>query len=357
MKRHVNIAIVLVVAAGLGWLAYVRSGQIRTVALVPGEVVAGPAGEAGWVAWVQRSGDQSQLMASRRGGRCRVIATGPFSGLAVKGDKAFVAQWPEDPGLLAVSLRDGSREKLAPTGGEVKQIAIGGGTIYWLEWRDAALPEVPFAVAAGPVSVIRSMPEQSGSVSLVAIILPDEKLPPPRRLGQPAQVELVGADKASLYWLRQEAVGNLRRTRLLRSAPGHQPETVALEPGSRMAVLLDDAVLWTSVSQEAAPQGRHTAVKRQRLGDTRVEVTADWLAQDSLLIGQGGRAYAHQADMLWRLGKRRGEQRVVYSRSRRAAVARLIGDQEYLVSPEREGWIILRRPVTWWARARQVLGG
>jgi hypothetical protein len=356
MKRQISLAVLVLALVALGWLAYLRSGRPRLVARVAGEVVAGPVGGGGWVGWVERAADQGRLMAVRRG-RPREVAKGPFSALAIDGSKAFVATWPEGARIGIVDLPGGRHRELAPVGGEVSQMVVGGGRLYWLERREARLPKVPFAVAAGPLLAIRSVPVGSGAASLVATIPGDQRALAPRRFGAPGQVELVGASEDHLYWLRRERTVGGERTHVMRGGVGIEPTTVAIEPGAQTGLLLEDALLWTTVSREAAIPEQCRAVRRQSLGEERTATIADWLAREAAVVGAGRRAYAQQSDLLWSLGTRREHQRVLYRRSPVSASARAIGDQEYQVVRERTGWTIVKRPLTWWARVRHLLDG
>ena len=357
MRRHLIAATILVCAAGLAWLGYVRSGRPRVLSRPEGEVVVPPAGRPGAVVWVEDAPSGPRLMLSRRWGSPRALLSASITGAVVEGGKALVAQQDGAQGRIAsVDLSTGNLKALVSVKGRAQQLAAAGGTVAWLEERDASIPAAPFVVAAGPVTVIRSMEQEPGPVSLVAVLTPDPA-PLVTRAPRSGAAQMLGISGSRVYWLERQ--GREVQTTVLRSCPvtGGQPQTIASEFGSQQAVLLSDAVLWTSYSQEAQSNEGARSVKRLPLGGGEPQVIADWLGRDTVLLGSGTRAYAQEKGVLWSLGDRRGEQRVLYTRPGLVGAAHAVGDDEYLVLLEGKKLAIAERPLSWWARIRHVLRG
>lgn len=360
MRRNLLAALGLVVLAGLACLAYLQSGKPRLVARAQGPISA-LAGEPGLgVAWLEATPSGDRLMLARRWRTPRLLLAGRgLTALALAEGRAFVAQRESAGGghLLRLLPHIRKPDTLATLKGEVPQMVAGDGQIAWLEERPAALPAVPFVAAAGPVTVIRSVPQQSGAISIVEV-LPAESAPTPRSSAAEGRVRLLGIAGQRVYWLEHRHKLLDTETCLISCPAAGGPATlVASEPGFQQALLLRDALVWTAYSQEASPSESHRSIKRQPLTGGAPQVIADWLAKDAVPIGDADRVYTQDPELLWRLEARRGEQRVLYSRAYGAFSAHAIGDDEYLVIGERKSWSITERPLTYWARLRHLLSG
>ena len=343
------------IAVGLAVVATVRSGQPRRVAEVKGEVISGPVGTEGWVAWIEGDEQGCRLRAARGGGR-PMLAAPALSGLAVAGETAFLtrAEGPETE-LLKVSLRSGSTERIAALTGPAAQMVAGGEWLCWREHRPAGLPGVPFVAAGAPINVIRARKQAGGQVSLVTPVT--------------GAVELVGVRGDDLYWVERYGEGPgastlIRRARL----PHGEPETLVTEKGWRTAALAEDArhtfggqaLVWTAPSAEGAAPEQFCAVKRQALGGAETvlahpEVAGDWLdPRASLLVSQQG-IYVQDRYHLWRLGRERSDQRAVYPVPSALTSSSLVGDEQYLVlgGPGRQ--VVAVRAVGFWGRVRRGL--
>ncbi len=357
MRRNLVAALALLLLMALAWLAYVRSGRPRAVADVQGEVAGLPVGQSGAVAWLEADPGGDRVRLAGRGRRPRVLWSGSgLMGLALAGGKAFVTKREQgsEGQLLAVSLNDGQPQALATLKGEAAQVVVGDGLVAWLEERPAALPGVPFIAAAAPVTAIRSISETGGPISFVAAMPLDA--PTTQQGARRPLADLLGIAGRQVYWLQREGGGPEQSASLRYCAPGSRPQTLAVETGAQQAVLLQDAVAWTSFSQEAADPRQYLAVKRQPLGGGPTQVIGDWLGPEAELLGSGRRLYAQDKEVLWHLGKRRGEQRVIYSRPPGTMGTRVIGEDQYLVLRIGKTTTVAKRPLTAWARARQLLG-
>ncbi len=364
MKRRLLAVAVLLAVAGAVTIAAVRSVRPRVLSEVEGWVLSPPTGSDRWVAWLEGDEAECRLMAARRhGGRARVALTGRvLSGLAVTGDSAFVTRADEPEGdeagasLLRVDLRTGTSEVLArlTTGAQSKldcrQIAFGDGWLCWREEREAALPEVPFVVAAAALTVLRARSTNGvDDVHTLAIVSA-------RPRGGKGQTELVGIAGAQAYWLERRTSGSSETTVLRRVAlPRGEPETLIREAGRRAAVLTQDALVWTAASLEGAEASQFLAVKQRSLRNGAVKVIADWLSTSGELQASRDEVYVQGRSWLWRLGSERGEQRRLRRCPGGFVTARVVGDEQYLVLRSRDGLAVAARPLTWWSRIRSFI--
>ena len=119
----------------------------------------------------------------------------------------------------------------------------------WREEREAALPEVPFVVAAAPLTVLRVLSRNgSDDVRTLAVMV-----------GRPGEgkgrAEIVGVAEAEVYWLERGRSESSETTVLRRVAlPEGKPETLISEAGRRAAALTPDALVWTAPSLEEPPR-------------------------------------------------------------------------------------------------------
>mgnify|MGYP005836556403 CR=1 FL=1 len=348
------MAVLLAALVGLAWLAYVRTGALRTVARGSRQHISRPVGDRRWVAWRQTDQGRQAIMLLRGRGRPReLLARARLSEPAASGWRLFVGE--ADGELLSVDARTGRVEAISRTRGETDHMVVGDGHVWWLEHRAAALPGVPFVSAGAPVSVIRTAPITGGEARVVAVT-PRELGRVYERPGTGRPLELVGAAEGRLYWLERRQAGRVLRTELRRGAPGRAPEILAVEPGAHTAALIDGTLAWTGPSDEAMIPTQYIAVRRMNLADGEVRTIADWLARETILLGSDKRLYAQQQDLLWRLGQRRGQQRIACRRTGPFQAAAVIGDREYLVAGLENNWRIVERPLTWWARVRRLVG-
>jgi hypothetical protein len=373
MRRNLIAAVILLAVIGLAWLAYRESGRVRVVGEPSGAgaQLTLPSGHAGTVVWIEsavRSPNSDgtgpdRVMLARRWRSPRQIASGSeVTAVAVDGSRVLVAgrQTGQDAMLTTIDIGSGKQETLATVKGRAEGVAAAGGLAAWIERRGAAVPAAPFVAAAAPVTVIRSTPENpSGRVTVVAVLDTD-----PTR-GDAARPDLLGLRHRRVYWLEHQGRDEGSVT-LIRSADagGGAPETLVSEPGVQEAVLLDDSLAWTCASVEVAA-GDSRAVKRMMLAGSeqdawdaaKPQVIADWLSGSMQLLGSGAKAYAQDKELLWRLGDRRGEQKVLYTRPGSVASGVVIGDDEYVLLRERKQAVIAKRPLTWWARVRHLCRG
>lgn len=357
MRRDLLAAAVLLILAAMALLVTTWPVRPRPLAHVQGKVLSPPTGDEGWVAWLDGDPDEGRLVAARRpGATARVILTGAgLSGLAVAGHAAFLTRTEEPASgnprtsLLRVDLRDGASQMLAEVPRGADETVSGEGWLCWREDREAALPEVPFVVAAAPLTAVRACPEAADDIRTLAVIT-GEASP------AAAHVELLGIVRQNAYWLERSGVGRSASTVIRRAAlPDGQPEAVVREQGRRSAVLTEDALLWTAPSLEAAAPSQSAAVKRRPFGESDAKVIADWLSPDGVLLASHGGVYVQERYRLWRLGGERGRQRVLFEGPGGVVTGRVLGDQQYLVMRSGRPVVVATRPLTWWARARALL--
>ncbi len=334
MRRNLTLAALLVVVAGLVWLASRESVRPRVLARASGSVST-PVGSAGNVAWIEQGKDARQVFIASRWRKPRVL--------------------PSASKLLAIDLRSGRRKELAQTRGEIAQVTVGDGVTALVEERPAAVPAAPFIAAAGPVTVIRAMSGKSPSPVVVAALTVDA-MSVPAAAARERRVELLGPSHGRIWWVERRG-RDASQTTSVRSAPvagGEVNEAIA-EPGAQQAILLGDAVLLTSFSPESAMTRDTQAIRRLPLAGGKPQVVADWLRRSITLMGSGRTAYVQDGELLWRLASARGGQQVIYERPGGIQDSAVIGDEEYLVLRERKQLAITERPLTWWARVRHLL--
>jgi hypothetical protein len=363
-NRTAAAVIVLLIMTGLVWLAHRESGRPRVLARAEGQVTA-PTGQAGAVAWIEKggSGGDRVMIARRWRGTKQATSGGEITGVALSGRQVLVARWEEGKGgeLTAVDLGGGKQRAIAVVKGRTEQIAAADGVVAWLEERPAAIPAAPFVTAAGAVTVVRSVPEQTGQPSIVAVLEVDPLA------GRTARADLLGVSGGRIYWLEHHGRGEAATSVIRRGqSTGGAAVTVVSEAGIQEAVLLDGSLAWTCDSPESASSSYARAVKSlslpegtstPSLPDARGRVIGDWLRRDIQLFGSGRTAYVQDTELLWRLGSQRGEQRVLYSGPGNVRTAAVIGDEEYMVQQEGKRSAIAERPLTWWARVRHLLRG
>jgi len=345
--------VLLVIAAGLVALGAIRWGRVHVVATVQGELMAPPAGDGRWVAWLEGDpGETRLLVMPRHGSRPAVsLRAAALSGLAVDGDAAYLTRSaPEGKGrtraeLLRIRLPQGTPKAIGALTRGASQMVSGDGWLCWREDYEAALPGVPFVVAAAPVTVVRARRESAGDAEVVATVSGPDAGPGPHGLA------LLGVTGGSAYWVERMRVAGstatvVRRARL----PGGEAENLVQEEGERSAALGKGTLLWTAPSAEAAEPYTFSAVKQRRLDASEVSVIADWLGPVATVMVTRGRVYVQDRHLLWALGGERGQQRVIYRGAGWASAAPVLGDEQYLVLPSRAGTQIARRPLTAWAR-------
>lgn len=355
MRRNLTLAVLLVVVAGLVWLASRESQRPRVLARVSGSVST-PVGSAGNVAWIEQGKNARQVLIASRWRKPRVLLSDPgLTCVGIDGGRALVAIRGDSASkLLAIDLRSGRRQELAQTQGEIAQVSAGDGVTALVEERPAAVPAAPFIVAAGPVTVIRAISGKSPSPVVVAALTVDA-MPAPAAAARERRVELLGPSHGRIWWLERRG-RDAGQTTSVRSAPlGGAAEEAVAEPGSQQAILLGDAVLLTSFSPESALLRDTQAVRRLPLAGGKPQVVADWLRRSITLMGSGRTAYVQDGELLWRLGSARGEQEVICERPGGVQDSAVIGDEEYLVLRERKQLAVAERPLTWWARVRHLL--
>ena len=356
MKRYL-FPVLLLVLAGLGLAVAARPTRPRLLARVEGKVLTPPTGQDGWIAWLEENGGEARLVVTRkRESHPRVALAGVgLSGLAVVENFAFLTTTGEaETGgprarLLRVDLRDGKSETLALLAKPADQLTCGGGWLCWRETREAALPGVPFVAAGAPLTVIRASPEDGKRSHIVATVL-----------GQGSdsgnQVELLGIAAGYAYWLQRVQGGLVGSTLIQRAElPDGSPEAVTREPGRRTAALTEGALLWTAPSLEAAEPNHFSAVKRRALEGSDIQVIADWLTSDAVVLTSRTDAYVQERNRLCRLGGQRGQQHVQYKGPPRVLTARLLDDEEYLVMRSGGSLLVAKRPLTLRARVRNLL--
>lgn len=348
----------MVLAAGLVALGASRWGRLRVVAAVKGAMVAPPAGEGRWVAWVEGDRGETRLMVlPRYRGRPAVALTAAaLSGLAVEGDAAYLTRSAAREGgrvraeLVRVRLPRGTPTVIAALNRRASQIAYGDGWLCWREDYEAGLPGVPFVAAAAPLTVVRARQESGGSVRVVAVVSGAEVGP------ASGDLELLGVMGESAYWVERAPVAGVAATVVHRARlPGGKAETVVREEGWRTVALGKDMLVWTAPSLEADRPDGVSAVKQDRLDGSGVKVIADWLGPSAAVMVTGAGIFAQDRYLLWKLGSERGQQRVIAQGPGWFSLSRIAGDEQYLIVESKAGTQVARRPVTWWARVRSLL--
>jgi hypothetical protein len=319
-----------------------RWGRPRVAAEIRGELVVPPVSDGGAVAWIERQNGADTLVVLKP--RRELLASSSLSGLAVSGNAAYTAlvgAVGDSPQLVTVGLRSGARKELASLSGPATEIVAGGDWVCWLSTRPAALPAAPFVVAGGPVTAIWVLSRRGDHPRVVA------------QLSASGGVDLLGVVADKLYWAERQGQSMRLRGQGL-SAGGS--ETLVSEPGYRSAVLLGDRVAWTASSQEAALPDQYCAVKVRPLSDDgNTTVIADWLQPDAALLRSGAALYAQERDALWRLGARRGDQRVLYRTSYGARDQTVSGGVEYLVERHGKTARLIKRGLTWAGKLRVLV--
>ncbi len=340
--RRVPLLLALLAVFALAALACARWGQPRVAAEIQGKLLAPPVGEGGAVAWLERRGDGDHLMAS--GSRRELLHGSALGGLAVTDRAAFttlVEAGSVSPRLTSVELKSGVSKGLAALSAPAEEIVAEGDWVCWLSTQPAALPAAPFVVAGGPVTAIWAMSRG------------DDRPRAMTQLSASGGVDLLGVIADRLYWA--ERYGQSTRLRA-QDITAREPETLVTESGDRSAVLLDDRVAWTAPSQETANPEQCCAVKVRALSGGEATVIADWLAPDTVLFHSGGALYAQERDALWRVGERRGDQRVLYQSSFGGRDPVAVGGVEYLVVQEGKTARLIKRGLTWTGKLRVLVG-
>ena len=356
MRRAVIIAVV--VAAALACARVALSARPRVVCQVTGKVVAPPAGDERWVAWLESGDPRPRLMVvPRAGGRPRaLLSDGMLSGLSLDRGTAYVTRavpWTSDlrqgAQLLSVSLSSGATTTLATLSEAADQIVSSQGWLAWRKSREPALPGVPFVAAAAPVTVIRAVAREGGTPRVIAVLGGEQTV---LRGG----LELLGIARDCVYWYERNTTPEGERT-AIRRAPcsGGGIETVAVEDGSRVASLDGDVLIWTAPSLEAGNPGTFSSVRRMELGRPGAKVIGDWLEPGTIPLLSNGQAYAQDRGSLWRLSAKREEQTRLYPGPPRLVLPRAIGDEEFMFMQLDRGMALAKRPLTVWARVRSAV--
>jgi len=342
MLRRIPLLLALLAILALAIVACACWGQPRVAAEIQGKLLAPPVGGSGAVAWLERRSDGDLLMAL--GSRRELLHGSALGGLAISGRGAFttlVGAEGGPPRLASVEFRSGVAKDLATLSAPATQIVAGADWVCWLSTRPSALPAAPFVVAGGPVTAIWAMSRRDNRPRVVT------------QLSASGGVDLLGAVADRLYWA--ERYGQSTRLRRQGITAG-EPETLVTEPGARSAVLLGDRLAWTAPSQETANPGQCCAVKVRPLAGGEATAIADWLAPDAVLLHSGGGLYAQERDALWRLGERRGDQRVLYRSSYGGRDPVAVGGVEYLVERDGKKARLIKRGLTWNGKLRVLVG-
>ncbi len=356
MRRLLIVALIL--AAGLACVRLVLSARPRVLCQVTGKVMAPPACDERWVAWLESGEPRPRLMVvPRAGGRPHaLLSSGILSGLALdKGTAYSTREVPEASDLrhrgqlLSVSLSTGATTTLATLGEAADQIVSSGGWIGWRKRRESALPGVPFVVAAAPVTVIRAVRKEGGMPHVTAALNGDQDV-------RGGGLELLGIARDCVYWYERSTTPEGERT-AIRRAPcsGGPVETLVEEAGSRRAALEGDVLVWTAPSLEAGSPTTFSSVKRMELGGPGVSVIGDWLDPDTVPLLSNGQAYAQNRESLWRLSAKREEQSGLYQGPSRLVLPRAIDDEEFMFIQLDRDMVLAKRPLTPWARVRSAV--
>jgi len=354
MKWNLLGAVVLILVAGVAALAILGYARPHVVAEVQGKLLAPPAGDGSWVAWLEGNEDQAHLVAVRRGAaRARTVLVAPgLSGLAVHRDSAFVMR--RDPAakitLLRVRLSDGAAQPLGEAPWPAEQMACDGEWLLWREERAAGLAGVPFVIAASPLTVLRARPVSADTVSTM-LVLAGESPTRPRR------VSLVGVQGGRAYWVERERRRTGVETVVHRvTLPTGHPEQVLREAGESSVALRPNCLLWTAPSVEAAEPMQYAALKRRTLDSAHDDVIGDWLLAGATVLASDAGIYVQDRERLWRLGNGRQDERSLMTGPGGLVATHVAGDQQYAATRLGDRLVILRRPLTWWARLRSLVG-
>ena len=354
--RRLPVILALLAIAGLAYRLFGQSAQPRLLWPVNGRLLSPLVADDRWIGWVEQDEIASRLVvAPRKGGPRRTVLSGEgLSGLTIEGDRAFVARAEAGPGraggaLEQVTLPDGGATTIASLVGMPDEIIASGDWLVWRSTRRSALPGVPFVVAAAPLIVIQARRTEGGPVHTLTVVRGD-------RSASTAGCDLLGVVDGQAYWIERDSPGAGLQTRVLRApCQGGDLDRVIEERGSRAAALQDDVLIWTAPSLDAGAIDSYASVKRLHIGHPQPEVIADWLEPGAGVLLSHGTAYAHDRNGLWRLGRRRGDQRRLFARPPRVIALSAVGDHEYLVMAGAEGSVVAQRPLTWWARIKAAV--
>jgi hypothetical protein len=225
----------------------------------------------------------------------------------------------------------------------------GDGWLCWREDRPAALRGVPFVIAGAGASVLRAVPVAGGDVVSVATLTAEPSLPG-------AGTDLLGIVRGHAYWMERRGLG-AGATSIIRRAelPDGERQVVARERGWRSAALTEEALLWTTPSLESSDPNQFSAVMRLPHQTVQPEPIGDWLGRDAVLLTWQHSIYARDVNHVWRLGDTRGRQKPVARRLQAMLSGGIAGDQEYLLIRSGDRRVIVKRPLTVWARLRNLL--
>ncbi len=348
MPRRLLPLLVLAIVIGLATLIGLRWGKPSVVARPGSRMAIAPVGDGATVAWIEQDSGSYRLRVKRgRRAAAEVLSAGVVSGLAVQDGRIItsVADAPNGVTKLRFIPIGGSGKDMATLAGPAGEIAAGEGWVCWAAAGEPRLPAAPFIAAAGPAVVVGAMPEKGGAPVAVT-----------GELGS-AQADLVGLAQGKVYWLERQQRGGGTMTRVMRgSLQGGGVEVLAEEPGVRSAALLRSGLAWTAPSQEASSPDAFVSVKAMPLTGGEPALVADWLGPGARLLASGDDLYAQDSECLWRIGKERGRQQIVYSRSYGPALPALVGANEYLVADMGKETVLLARGVTWTAKLRHAVG-
>jgi hypothetical protein len=345
--RFRRIAWVLPLALLLLLLA--RWGKPRVVAPLAGTLLTAPSGEGDAVAWLERRTEGDHLLVQTRGDAARSVFSAPsLGGLALWGGELLTSSQPARGAaqLFSINLRGGGSQAITPLSAPASMLVSEEKWICGLSGTEAAVPSVPFVVAAGPSATVWALSRRG-----------DRPVPVTQMLGAPkGSLALLGLTSDVLYWIGRDKQGADPTTTIYRAAlPSGPPEVVATEPGYQSAVLLPDRLAWTCYSREADNPARYRAVRIRPLTGGLPRVIADWLAPSTQLLASGEDLYAEEGITLWRLGQNRGDQRVVVESHQQVVLPAVIGGAEYLVEGDKTPHLTARG-LSWPAKLRLALG-
>lgn len=162
--------------------------------------------------------------------------------------------------------------------------------VYWLEAEPAPAPGFPYCAPASAVASLRCR-EPDGQVRTLASGYPLGAIaePPAARATAPfAPGDVVGQAGDAVY-LR---LRRLASTEFLRApAGGGDLSRIAMETGSRSAVLAGGRLFWTAPSSEATTSADRVCVRTVSTSGGAPRVVTDWLTDAGTLVAVRDRLY------------------------------------------------------------------
>ena len=353
--QRLLVTAILVVTAGLAYRLFGQSAEPCALWPVSGRVLSPLVADDRWIGWLEKDETASRLVVGPLSGgpRRTVLSADSLSGLAIEGDRAFVARAETGPGkdgsaLVQVMLPDGGATTIASLVGMPDEIIASGDWLVWRSTRGSALPGVAFVVAAAPLTVIQACQREGGPIHTLRVVEGGDS-------ASNGTDGLLGVLDGYAYWTQRHGSSATLWTRVVRTpCEGGDVEVLVEERGSRTAALEGDVLVWTAPSLDAGSIDSYASVKRLRIGDSQPEVIADWLDPRAVVLLSHGTAYAYDSSGLWRLGGRRGDQQRLFV-GRVGGIAVSGGDHGYLVMGRRGGSVVAARPLTWWARIKAAV--